>query len=283
MIKQILITLICLGATQAATAQDIIYRKNGSSEKAKVKEISIRSITYKRWDNLTGPDFVIDKDEVRSVRFENGTEERFGRMEAFRKKVNADNDNESYGKNIISVAPIWLTNTSPVGVGLAYERMLGKNAIFSFYLPVMYSFDNASNSVYVSGNYNEAKSTMFWTYPGIKIYPTGGLGKVRYAIGVSAAIGVGNQWFTQSVYDPNTQTSRIVDINSSVNIFGMMITNAINIQPTPKITIGLEGALGFPYSIKFDDDSNSGNVYPPYNDYRGQPLVQFNFRVGYRF
>jgi hypothetical protein len=58
-------------------AQDIIILKNGDEIKAKVTEIGVREIKYKKTDNLSGPDFLILKSEVFMITFENGTKEIF--------------------------------------------------------------------------------------------------------------------------------------------------------------------------------------------------------------
>lgn len=78
-IKTTLPVIFAIIAIQSASAQDIIYRNDGTSEKVKLRQISVREVTYKRWNNLEGPDFVMPRREIKSIRFENGTEEKFGR------------------------------------------------------------------------------------------------------------------------------------------------------------------------------------------------------------
>lgn len=176
-----------------------------------------------------------------------------------------------------------MTNTSALGLGISYERVLDKNAVLSFYLPVAYSFKNNNNSSYNynTGNYNTNKSTMLWVYPGLKVYPTGSNGIVRYAVGPSLSFGTGNRNYYTSVYDPQTSTYKDVEANQDIFVMGLLINNSLNIQPTPKLHLGLELGLGIPYYTNEKAPANNATYYytPIYSDV---PLVQFNFNIGYR-
>jgi hypothetical protein len=59
------------------TAQDVIVTSDNEEISAKVKEIHIETISYKKFDNLTGPTYHIQKSEVSKIIFENGSEETF--------------------------------------------------------------------------------------------------------------------------------------------------------------------------------------------------------------
>ena len=113
--KSYLLGLATLLAVQAVSAQDKIYKRNGDLIEAKVKEVGVKNITFKRYDNQAGPDFVINKNEVRRIVFENGSEEMMGRNDdrrgLYRTSKDIDEDEklkEKYGMNIISIAPIQL-------------------------------------------------------------------------------------------------------------------------------------------------------------------------------
>lgn len=58
-------------------AQDVIVTSNNEEISAKVEEIHIETISYKKADNLTGPSYHIKKSEVSKIIFENGTIETF--------------------------------------------------------------------------------------------------------------------------------------------------------------------------------------------------------------
>ncbi len=57
--------------------QDIINKKNGESISSKIDQIDQTTIKYKKYNNLSGPFYLIDKSEVSSITFENGTVENF--------------------------------------------------------------------------------------------------------------------------------------------------------------------------------------------------------------
>ena len=58
-----------------AKSQDIIIKKNGDEIKAKVLEIAVNEIKYKRYDFQDGPVYTIAKTDVILVRYENGMNE----------------------------------------------------------------------------------------------------------------------------------------------------------------------------------------------------------------
>jgi hypothetical protein len=68
---------------------------------------------------------------------------------------------------------------------------------------------------------------------------------------------------------------------------GVMVTNYLNIQPTPKLYLGLQFGLGIPYVVNSDKAVSSspyyGNEGKYYNKNTFTPLVDFSFRVGFRF
>lgn len=282
-LKAFFISFSLLSFVASATqAQDVLYKKDGTNEDVKIKEISVKTVTYKRWDNQEGPDFVVPKAEVKSILFENGSEEKFGRDDMLHP---VRKDNSIYGKNILSVSPIWMTNSSAMGVGLAYERMLDKRNIISIYIPVGFSFLIKNNADYYYSIYsygNDRKSNTFSAYPGVKFYPASRPdGRVKYGVGVSIAF-IGGK-ITQEGTNYNSMTQLYVPFTMTNNFFlmGAMVWNSLNFQPTEKIYIGLDFGLGYPYFVNESPTYSSDYVSTPYSN--GEPLVNFNFKIGYRF
>lgn len=58
-------------------AQDAIVLINGKTIWSKVALIDQTTIKYKRYENLDGPDYLVEKKEVSYVKFQNGVIERF--------------------------------------------------------------------------------------------------------------------------------------------------------------------------------------------------------------
>jgi len=279
-LKKVLLTLVCLVAFISSYAQDKIYKKNGDIIEAKVTSVNLKNISYKRADNLSGPEYTIYKRDVDKIVYENGSKDEFDdeedntetrRMPPSPFKNHKSSPNASkYGKNIIALAPLQLTGdyiSSGVGLSLSYERMLDKDGIISFYMPVIVSFSN--NDTYYGNTYNNTTNTSWYFMPGIKFYPTGSRGIVRYAVGPSFVIATGNVTNGTDPYG--------YPVNGTYSIFGFMVNNSLNICPTPHLYLGLELGLGVSYI------ANENNANFTTGDINANPMVQFAFKIGYRF
>ena len=66
-------------ASIAAQAQDYIYMKDGTEWRAKVQEITSDEIKFKKFDQQDGPLRTVKKDDVISIRYQDGTEEIFSK------------------------------------------------------------------------------------------------------------------------------------------------------------------------------------------------------------
>jgi uncharacterized protein (TIGR02145 family) len=74
-IISLLIIVFAIGSD--AFAQDVIVLKNGDEIKAAVSLINTEAVTYKKFENLTGPDYSIKKSEVFMIKYANGTKDVF--------------------------------------------------------------------------------------------------------------------------------------------------------------------------------------------------------------
>ncbi|RYE25812.1 MAG: hypothetical protein EOP51_02800 [Sphingobacteriales bacterium] len=295
-------TLLSFGTTYA---QDKIYTRDGDVMEVKVKVIGEKNITYKRVDNEDGPSYIINKKEVERIQYDNGDEDvmvaehrgpghpgRPERMERFDKPMKRNKTD--YGNNIISAAPLQVTENGP-GFGLSYERVLDKkNNIVSFYMPFAMAFNLDNKRVDYYGNYygynnNSEHNYSFYAMPGLKFYPTGGKGIIRYAVGPNIILRY-SQYTDYNYYDvynyPNQFIAPYVPYKTERNEFtmGMVVNNSLNINPTKHLHMGLELGIGFSYFT--NTNGGYGNYYNGnyYND-RNDPeaLVQFGFNIGYRF
>ena len=73
--KRILFLAAFMLLSMAASAQDIIVKKNGEEIRAKVEEVGERSIRYRKFTNLTGPVYSISRSEVFVIRYESGAKD----------------------------------------------------------------------------------------------------------------------------------------------------------------------------------------------------------------
>lgn len=70
--KLVSVLLCVLGVSKFAYSQDTIQFINKASQAVKVIEIGISEIKYQRFDNLSGPLYVANKNEIRYIKFANG-------------------------------------------------------------------------------------------------------------------------------------------------------------------------------------------------------------------
>jgi len=77
---KIIITLIFFKLT-TLNAQDIIILNNTDEIKSKVIEILDDQVKYKKWTNLNGPSYSIDKSEIFMIKYANGEKETFKNVE----------------------------------------------------------------------------------------------------------------------------------------------------------------------------------------------------------
>jgi hypothetical protein len=70
-------TIALLLMTCLSYSQDKIFKINGETIDSKIEEINVNDIKYRKFENLNGPIYTIEKKELRQIKFENGTIESF--------------------------------------------------------------------------------------------------------------------------------------------------------------------------------------------------------------
>lgn len=75
--KFILLLPFVAFAVSSATAQDTIVFKNYDSVLAKVTEVTPNSVSYKRWDNIDGPVYTINRTDIACINYQNGQKDVF--------------------------------------------------------------------------------------------------------------------------------------------------------------------------------------------------------------
>lgn len=61
-------------------AQDTIRFKNGITKAVKVSEIGLTEVRYNDFSNPTGPIYVVNKNDISSIRYSNGVEDKFNNV-----------------------------------------------------------------------------------------------------------------------------------------------------------------------------------------------------------
>ena len=90
--KQLLVLLLLL-CSMSVSAQDVIVKKDGSTVVCRVVEVTATEITYKKWSDLNGSNYVMDKSLASAINYESGKKETFSQTESLY-KPNNQNDGE---------------------------------------------------------------------------------------------------------------------------------------------------------------------------------------------
>ncbi|RPD98178.1 hypothetical protein EGM88_06710 [Aureibaculum marinum] len=77
-IIKISLLFLCLNSYTFSYSQDIITKINGEKIKAKVELIEKDEIKYKRYNHLDGPSYIMEKNNINKIVFENGIIKSFG-------------------------------------------------------------------------------------------------------------------------------------------------------------------------------------------------------------
>jgi hypothetical protein len=72
-----LVFILLLFITLQVKAQDTIRFTDGRVIAVKVAEVGLQEIKFNRFDNLSGPLYVVNKNEIRSIRYTNGAVDTF--------------------------------------------------------------------------------------------------------------------------------------------------------------------------------------------------------------
>lgn len=86
----LLFVLLCVSLM--TMAQDVIVKKDGTTILSKVLEISSTEIKYKQWTNQDGPLYSINRSEVISINYQNGSVEQFSNVSAPTGNTNTTNN-----------------------------------------------------------------------------------------------------------------------------------------------------------------------------------------------
>lgn len=92
--KHLLILLLLL-CSMSVVAQDVIVKKDGSTVVCRVIEVNATEITYKKWGDLNGSNYIMDKSLASAINYENGKKEVFGATESLYKPNNQNDGTQA--------------------------------------------------------------------------------------------------------------------------------------------------------------------------------------------
>lgn len=113
--KKILFLVLVL-FTQLLVAQDVIVMRNGDELQAKIEEVGTSIIKYKKYENLDGPTYSVEKNKVFMIRYENGSKDVFNetaKVEPASQPVSRSTDSE-LPQLSFNINPLGLLQFGPI-------------------------------------------------------------------------------------------------------------------------------------------------------------------------
>ncbi len=186
-------------------------------------------------------------------------------------------DNASnFKRNQVSIIPFVITETGK-GFGVGYEHFFGKKGVLSFYIPIYFTKNTYSVEIDTLIQYGKSMYTksvtdpMYYVSPGIKFYPKGSNGVVKYALGLAYTIANGT--ITAGEDGRLTYNFAYTDgARYNRSMTGCVVNNSLNILVMSRIHIALETGFGLTFS------NNTSNTPQDMG-----PLYYFSLQTGYRF
>ena len=71
----LILTMFCYAI--AGMAQDIIILRDGDEIRSIVQEVGLSEVKYKKYENLTGPVYIVLKKDIFMIKYQNGTKDLF--------------------------------------------------------------------------------------------------------------------------------------------------------------------------------------------------------------
>lgn len=95
----LLITIgVALGFS-AKAQQDTLFKTNGEKIPCKVLEIGTNGVSYKKADNIDGPTFIDNKEDINFIRFRNGQKQEFIKQAGSNDSWKNNNNPQNQGMN----------------------------------------------------------------------------------------------------------------------------------------------------------------------------------------
>jgi len=228
-------------------AQDTLYKADGSVHIVKILEVNDSQVKYKLYDNQEGPLYVIGKDNVTRIKFENGLIEDFPvhLPEKIIPLIKIDPRTTDFGRNFISVNIFDLLTQNTLTFGYEYTF---KSGLISLKVPVSFRFDN-------NGYYPGHKS--FGTGLDLNLYPYG-QGKAKFFYGPS---------FEYRKYEFSNSN---YEINS---VYALLFQAGYLFQPTKHLNFSINAGIG--YARLISDNSYYNNT--------GDVATKAGLNIGYKF
>ena len=257
----ILSLLFSFAFSFTSSAQDIIYKKDGSREESKIIMIGDKEIQYKKFNNPEGPVYTLSKSQIMMITYENGEYEMLINTDDEAKMAKQDLAT-NFARNLLSYH---LFDVVYGDFTFAYERILSSGTVG---INIPFGFGYAYNTDYFTNSANWVKN-LFYSGIGIIFYPTG-QGKWRYFLGPNVRVGYGKQSFWTGIWDEYGNYIGEEEIDNEGIYTKFFVDNGIMF--TPVRNLGVSAVVGVGIRL-FPDSKNSDFL----------PTAHFSLNLDYRF
>ena len=117
----IIIIVAVVMAGGSMQAQDTISMRNGEKINAKVMEIGLEQIRYKKFNDLSGPVYVVDKNQVFTINYENGSQDVFEQSAAKLPSSSPEGRQVNRAYSVKNPTLAWALSFWIVGAGQFYN------------------------------------------------------------------------------------------------------------------------------------------------------------------
>jgi len=262
--KLLALTMIfSFGVILSAFSQDVIYKKDGSKEEAKITMVGDREIQYKKFSNPDGPVYTLSKSQIVMITYENGDYEMLG-AQTDPAKAAKEALKTNFAKNMIGYH---LFDVVYGDFTLSYERILASGTV-GIKIPI--GFGYAYTSDYYNSSENWVKNK-FYSGIGVNFYPTG-QGKWRYFLGPSVRIGYGKQSYWVTYWDEYGNYIGDEEVDAEGIYTKFFVDNGVIFTPVRNLSIAAVVGVGVRY---FPEASESYSTV--------LPTGYFSMNLYYRF
>jgi hypothetical protein len=256
-----LFLMLCLNFI--SSAQDIIFKKDGAKEEVKIVVVGEREIQYKKFNNLEGPVYTINKKDISLITYQNGEYEMIKSAGDDKRAAKAELT-ENFAKNLITYH---LFDVVYGDFTFSYERILSSGNV-SIRIPV--GFGYAYSSGFNDWNSNRLYN-LFYSGIGVNFYPTG-QGKWRYFVGPNIRVGYGKDIYWQAIYDNNGNYISDGEVSNEGIYTKFFMDNGLMFTPVKNFCVSAIVGVGVRYFPNASDFNNSVT-----------PTGYFSMNVSYRF
>jgi hypothetical protein len=246
-----------------SSAQDIIFKKDGTREETKIVMIGDKEIQYKKFSNLEGPVYSLAKSQILMITYENGDYEMMVSKDDEAKMAKQELAS-NFAKNLLGYH---LFDVVYGDFTFSYERIVSSGTIG---IKIPLGFGYAYNSDYFN-NSDEWVRNMIYTGIGINFYPTG-QGKWRYFLGPNVRIGYGKQNYWMTYWDEYGNYISDGEESAEGIYTKFFVDNGIMFTPVRNLSISAIVGVGIRY---FPEAGQYNNVV--------MPTGYFSMNISYRF